>query len=133
MLVCSLKEAYDGHVNCFLNLVKGRRVAERETLMKTYSAARDRLFLGSTFMAIVNVVLVILSAIHHKDPWVRLPLFTILLAVVTIWWVSARFGNELGKVCSEGSEKTGLRLQNGAHTMAFMANIAILSALPLLH
>jgi hypothetical protein len=71
--------------------------------MKTYSAARDSLFLGSTFMSIVNVVLVILSAIHHKDPWVRLPLFTILLAVVVIWAVYARFGNELDKVCSQGT------------------------------
>jgi len=84
-------------------------------------------------MSIVNVMLVILSAIQHKDPWVRLPLFTMLLAVVVIWVVYARFGNALGKVCSEGNEKTGLRLQNGAFTMAFMANIAILSALPLLH
>jgi hypothetical protein len=102
-------------------------------LMKTYSAARNPLFLGSTLMSIANVVLGILSAIHDKDPRARLPLFTILLAVVMIWWVYARFGNELCKVCSEGNEKTGLRLQSGVHTMAFMANLAILSALALLH
>ena len=101
--------------------------------MKMYSAVRDPLFLGSTFISVVNVALVIISAIRHQDPWVRLPLFTILLAVVVIWWVYARFGYELGKVCSEDNAKTGLRLQAGAHTMAFMANIAILSALPLLH
>jgi len=131
VLVCNSKEVYDGLL--LSGLGGGAKDSRRETFMKTFGATRDPLFLGSTFMSVVNVVLVILSAIHHKDPWVRLPLFTIFLAVVVIWAVSARFQNELSKVCSEGDEKTGLRLQNGAHTMAFRANVAILSALPLLH
>jgi hypothetical protein len=101
-------------------------------LMETYGT-RGLFFWAVTFMAIVNVMLVVVSAIHHRDPWVRLPLFTILLSIVVIWAVSARLQNGLAKVCSEVDGKAGLRLQSSAHTLAFMANLAILSVLPLLH
>ena len=51
---------------------------------------RGSFFWGLTFIAIVNVFLVIVSAVHHTDLWVRLPLLTILLSVVIIWAASAR-------------------------------------------
>jgi len=100
--------------------------------METYGR-RGLFFWAQTLMAIVNMVLVVVSAIHNRDPWVRLPLFTILLSVVVIWAASARLQNGLTKVCSEVDGKAGLRLQSSAHTLAFMANLAILSAIPLLH
>lgn len=81
----------------------------------------------------MNVFLVIVCAVHHTDLWVRLPLLTILLSVVIIWVASARLQNGLYKVRSEVDEEAVLRLQNVAQMMAIMANIAILSALPLLH
>ncbi len=46
---------------------------------------RGSFFWGLTFIAIINVFLVIVSAVHHTDLWVRLPLLTILLSVVIIW------------------------------------------------
>jgi hypothetical protein len=100
--------------------------------METYGASRSPFFWGLTFIAIVNVFLVIVSAVHHADLWVRLPLLTILLAVVIIWAASARLQNGLRKVRSEVDQEAVLRLQSVAQTMAFVANMAILSALPLL-
>lgn len=94
---------------------------------------RGSFFWGLTFIAIINVFLVIVSAVHHTDLWVRLPLLTILLSVVIIWAASARLQNGLYKVRSEADEEAVLRLQSVAQTMAFIANLAILSALPLLH
>jgi hypothetical protein len=100
--------------------------------METYGT-RGSLFWAVTFMATVNIILVVVSAILHRDPWVRLPLFTILLSVVVIWAASRRLQNGLSKAHSEVDEKAGLRLQASAHTLAFMANLAILSALSLFH
>lgn len=101
--------------------------------METYGASRSPFFWGLTFIAIVNVLLVIVSAVHHTDLWARLPLLTILVAIVVIWAASARLQNGLRKVRSEVDEGAVLRLQSVAHTMAIIANLAILSALQLLH
>jgi hypothetical protein len=101
--------------------------------METYGGSRSYFFWGVTFIAIMNVSLVIVSAVRHKGLEVRLPLLTILLAIVVIWVTSVRLQNGLYKVCSGIDEEAGVRLQSVAHTMAFMANLAILSALPLLH
>ncbi len=100
--------------------------------METYGT-RSPLFWAVTFIAFLNVMIVVVFAIHHRDPWIRLPLFTILLSIVVIWAASARLQNGLSKACSDVDEKAGLRLQASAHTLAFMANLAILSALSLFH
>jgi hypothetical protein len=101
--------------------------------MKLYGIATRGPFLVLTFLAVSNVLFVIVSAIHHRDPWDRLPLFTILLAVIIIWAASARLQTGLSKVCSQVDDETGVRLQNSAHLMALMANIALTSALQVLH
>jgi hypothetical protein len=102
------------------------------TIMKIFGAPRREPFWVVTFIAFVNVVLVIVSAVHNRDFWVRLPLFTILVAVVAIWVGSDRLQKILCKVCPLVDEKTGMRLTNLAYLIAFMANLAILTALPLL-
>lgn len=101
--------------------------------MEIYAAPRGQFFWSLTVMAFVNIVLAALFAVHHRDPWERLPLLTVLLAVVMIWAVSARLQNGLSKVSREADEKAGVRLLRSAQTLAFMANLAILSSLSVLH
>ena len=102
--------------------------------MKIYGIATRGPFLVLTVSAFFNVLFVSVSAIHHRDPWDSVPLFSILLAVIIIWAASVRLQTGLSKVCSEvGDETGGVRLQNVAYVMALMANLAITSALQVLH
>ncbi len=101
--------------------------------METYGASRGPFSWGLTFVAIVNLFSVIVSAVHHTNLWVRLPLLAILLGVVVVWVASRRLQNGLHKMRSEVDEEAVQRLQNVAQTMALMANLAILSALTLIH
>jgi hypothetical protein len=100
--------------------------------MEAVKMTRSFNFWVLTLMSAINVMIVILHAIHQRDPWVRLPLFTILLAVIMIWIVSASMENGFARVREQVGEKASRHLQNSAHSLSFMANLAILSALPFL-
>jgi hypothetical protein len=101
--------------------------------MEADKTTRGFNFWALTCMATANVMIVILHALHERDLWVKLPLFTILLAIVVIWIAFASLADGLAKVREQVGEKAGRRLQNSAYSLGFMANLAILSAPPFVH
>jgi hypothetical protein len=94
---------------------------------------RSGFFWILTIIGAINVMLVVGHALRHRDPWVELPLFSILVAVVMIWISFVRLDNGLARVREQIGEKAGLRLQARAYLLGFMANLAISSALPFVH
>jgi hypothetical protein len=87
-----------------------------------------------TLLGIMNVTIAGVHAVRHGGSLLWMSFATILLAIVIITVAFVRLRNGLSEVSKFGVDgATILRLQSSVYALAFMANLAIVSAFGFAH